>query len=234
MVVLLAQLNLITKDAMLGIYGGTFDPVHYGHLRTALEVKDALGLAELRFLPCRIPPHRGSPGASPSQRMRMLELALESAGPGFSLDPRELKREGPSYMVDTLASLRDEFADRPICLIVGLDAFCGLPSWHRWLELPRLAHIVVMKRPDSPEPEWIPGLAEIVRERRVERGESLQSQPAGGIVFLSVTQLAISATGIRGLIAEGKSPRYLLPDPVLEMIFKEGVYRTKDGPSSVR
>ncbi len=210
---------------MLGIYGGTFDPVHYGHLRTALEVKDGLQLHELRFLPCRLPPHRDSPGASPEQRRAMLELALESAGPGFALDLRELKRDGPSYMVDTLASLRQESGGQPICLIMGLDAFCGLPSWHRWRELMELAHIAVMKRPDSPEPEWVPGLSEIVQERRVDAVELLHSHPAGAIIFLTVTQLAISATGIRRLIAEGKNPRYLLPDPVLAMIREQGLYR---------
>lgn len=206
---------------MLGVYGGTFDPVHYGHLRTALEVREALGLAELRFLPCRIPPHRGTPGASPGQRLRMLELALEDAGPGFALDRRELEREGPSYMVDTLASLRAEAPARPLCLIVGMDAFCGLPSWHRWRELFGLAHIAVMRRPDAPEPEWA---GELAGEVKARRSEDL-SPPAGRVVFLEVTQLAISATGIRRLVALGKSPRYLLPDPVLRTIQSEDLYR---------
>lgn len=208
---------------MLGVYGGTFDPIHYGHLRAALEVKDALGLDGLCFLPCRLPPHRGTPGATPAQRLAMLELALAGAAPGFSVDRRELEREGPSYMVDTLASLRGEATDRPLCLIVGLDAFCGLPSWHRWRDLFELAHIAVVRRPDAPEPDWIPGLAECVRERRVE-AEGLRESPAGRVVFLEVTQLAISATGIRRLVAEGRSPRYLLPDAVLAMIQAQGLY----------
>ncbi len=214
---------------MLGIYGGTFDPVHYGHLRTALEVKEALRLAELRLLPCRLPPHRGTPGASPAQRLRMLELALENADPGFTVDKRELEREGPSYMVDTLASLREEHPVRPLCLIVGLDAFCGLPSWHRWRELFGLAHIAVMRRPGAAEPEWVEGLAEAVRDRRTEAAEDLRLSPAGCIVFVEVTQLAISATGIRRLLAEGKSPRYLLPDPVLAMIRAQGLYTPPAG-----
>ena len=116
------------------------------------------------------------------------------------------------------------YADRPLCLIVGQDAFCGLPSWHRWRELLELGHIAVMRRPDSPEPEWDAELAEMVRERRAEASEELPFAPSGRIVFLEVTQLAISATGIRRLIAEGKSPRYLLPDPVLAMIREERLY----------
>jgi len=210
---------------MLGIYGGTFDPIHYGHLRTALEVKEALGLAELRFMPCRLPPHRGVPGASPGQRLRMLELALTDAGPEFTVDQRELRRKGPSYMVDTLVSLREENPARSLCLIVGLDAFCGLAGWHRWRDLFALAHMAVMQRPDALVPQWTGELAEEVRERRTGEAGDLLASPAGRVVFLQVTQLAISATGIRRLIGEGKSPRYLLPEPVLRMIQSQGLYR---------
>lgn len=209
---------------MLGIYGGTFDPIHYGHLRTALEVKEALRLAELRLLPCRLPPHRGSPGATPEQRLQMLELALLNAEPGFVVDSRELNRAGPSYMVDTLASLRAEYPERPLCLIVGLDAFCGLPSWHRWRELFDLAHLAVMRRPGLSEPIWGEGLAGIIQKRQVETVEGLLGLAAGRLVFLEVTQLTISATSIRHLVAEGKSPRYLLPDPVLTLIQAQGLY----------
>jgi nicotinate-nucleotide adenylyltransferase len=210
---------------MLGIYGGTFDPVHFGHLRAALEAKESLGLSELRFLPCRSPPHRGSPGASPQQRLLMLQLALQGACSGFRIDTRELDREGPSYMVDTLASLREELPGQPVCLILGLDAFAALPSWHRFRELFLLAHLAVMRRPSSPEPAWAEELAQILRARRVDAAWELQASAFGKIIFLEVTQLAISATGIRGLVAEGKNPRYLLPDAVLAMIQSQGLYR---------
>jgi nicotinate-nucleotide adenylyltransferase len=216
---------MATARKMLGIYGGTFDPVHFGHLRTALEVKESLGLTELRYLPCRSPPHRGLPGASAQQRLLMLELALQDAGVGFCIDRRELDRDGPSYMVDTLTSLREEMAGQPICLILGLDAFAALPSWHRWRELFLLAHLAVMRRPNSPEPVWAEELAEIVRARRVDAAWDLPASSFGRIIFLDVTQLAISATGIRQLIADGKNPRYLLPDSVLAMIQSQGLYR---------
>jgi len=211
---------------MLGIYGGTFDPVHYGHLRTALDVKETLRLSDLRFLPCRIPSHRGLPGATPQQRLGMLELALQNADAGFSIDRRELDREGPSYMVDTLASLREEDNNRSICLILGIDAFAVLPTWQRWRELFNLANFAVMQRPDSTEPELMGELADLALENRMEDSGEFAASPFGKIVFLEVTQLAISATGIRKLIACGKNPRYLLPDPVLEMIQSQGLYRT--------
>jgi len=209
---------------MLGIFGGTFDPVHFGHLRTAVEVKDALELDELRFLPCRLPPHRDSPGAGPQLRAQMLDLALENAGPGFSVDRRELKREGPSYMVDTLASFRAEFPGQSICLIVGLDAFAGFPGWHRWRDLFGLAHIVVMRRVGVTGPAWSSDLAEIVEKRKAEGPGELRSALAGRVLFLEVTPLDISATAIRRLIAGGRSPRFLLPDPVLALIAAHGLY----------
>lgn len=213
---------------MLGIFGGTFDPVHYGHLRTALEVQEALPISELRFLPCRSPPHRGVPGANAKQRLIMLELALQKAGGQFSVDRRELDREGPSYMVDTLSSLRIEFFDRPICLILGLDAFAAIHSWHRWRELFNLAHIIVMHRPDSTVPDWAGEMADIVQNRSINQAGQLMANPFGKVLFLEVTQLAISATKIRALVANGKNPRYLLPDPVIEMIQAQGLYCTHE------
>ncbi len=211
---------------MLGIFGGTFDPVHFGHLRTALEVKESIGFTELRFIPCHIPPHRNQPQANSEQRLMMLKLALLDAETGFSIDRRELDREGPSYMVDTLASLREEVADRPICLILGYDAFASLPKWHCWRELFNLANLAIMRRPDSPDIAFDNELSEILLKRRVEKPTDLHDNPFGKIVFLNVSQLAISASLIRNIIAHGKSARYLLPDSVLDMIQTSGLYRT--------
>ena len=210
---------------MIGIYGGTFDPVHYGHLRTALEVSAALGLKELRFTPCQIPPHRGTPGATAEQRLAMLQAALADAEPGLGIDARELQRPGPSYMVDTLASLREELGDTvPISLIIGLDACLGLPRWHRWKALFTLAHIVVMQRPGC-EPEWPGELAKELAERRTEQPGYLREQPAGAMYLVTVTQLAISASQIRALIAARASARYLTPDAVLAYITRQELYR---------
>ena len=201
---------------MIGVYGGTFDPVHYGHLRTALEVREALDLDEIRFVPCRIPPHRRKPFFSAGKRLELLKLATADE-PGFVVDTRELARPGPSYMVDTLASLRREAGDKPLCLIVGLDAFLGLPGWHRWQDLFELAHLVVMDRPGY-RPEWPSALKPQVEARRSGEIPSLRRRPAGRIFFQQVTRLEISATYIRQCLLEGKSPRYLLPDRALALI----------------
>lgn len=204
-------------QGMIGIYGGTFDPVHLGHLRTALEVAEGVGLGEVRFLPCRVPPHRPPPRFSPERRLELLKLALQSAPPFFKIDTRELEREGPSYMVDTLLSLREELGERPLALIVGRDAFLGLPSWHRWRELFELAHIVVMERAGvSGEPP--PPLAEIVEARRCHAPEELRERPAGRIYFQRVSLLEISGTKIRRLLDEGRSVQYLLPEEVFRAL----------------
>lgn len=131
---------------MIGIYGGTFNPIHYGHLRTAIEVREIFGLDELRLLPCAQPAHRATPEVSSEQRLQMLQLAISEA-PELQIDTRELERAGISYMVDTLAAIRAEVRQVPIMLFIGMDAFNGLTSWHRWQELFDYAHIVVMTRP---------------------------------------------------------------------------------------
>lgn len=208
---------------MIGILGGTFDPVHFGHLRPALDMQQALGLDEVRLLPCRVPPHRDRPAATPEQRLTMLRLAVHGERM-LGIDERELRREGPSYMVDTMRSLREEFGSRPIVLILGMDAFLGLDRWHRWRELADLCHFAVAMRPGWQEPEG-GELAALVRERRVDEPSLLRTAPVGRIVFRPVTQLEISASRIRALLAAGKSPRYLLPAAVLEYIRAVGLYQ---------
>ncbi|QBQ53330.1 nicotinate-nucleotide adenylyltransferase [Nitrosococcus wardiae] len=208
--------------AAIGIFGGTFDPVHFGHLRPALELLEQLPLTEIRFIPCRHPPHRQAPMASPGQRLAMLELAIAEE-PRFTVDDRELARSGPSYMVDTLASLRAEQGNGPLCLILGTDAFRGLPQWHRWAELMELAHLLVMKRPGEPLPQE-GELKHFLESRCIYDPAQLAQQPRGLIFPLEVTQLAISATRIRSLIGAGRSARYLLPDAVWDDIRKKRLY----------
>lgn len=208
---------------MIGILGGTFDPVHIAHLRCALEVQQALRLSEVRFIPSRQPPHRGPPVANPSQRLAMLRLAMGDQ-PGFVIDERELRREGRSYTVDTLRSLREEFGARPLCLLVGLDAFGEIHTWHEWEKLIDLAHIVVMHRPGR-EPVFHDAVRKMV-DGRVTEAASLRQQPAGRVMFCDVTQLEISATRIREAAAAGGSVRYLVPDRVLDFIHREGLYRS--------
>lgn len=212
----------------LGLLGGTFDPVHHGHLRIALEVLEQQRLAELRLLPCRQPPHRDVPVASPAQRLAMLEQAVAGQA-GFRVDDRELHRAGPSYTVDTLLSLRTELPATPLCLLIGQDAFAELHRWDRWRQLFELAHLIVLARPGADL-----GLAAVLRaqleRRQLRAGSQLRQTLAGGILFQDVTQLQISATHIRQLLASGRSPRYLLPEAVHAYIRNHGLYRMPETP----
>jgi nicotinate-nucleotide adenylyltransferase len=212
----------------IGLLGGTFDPIHHGHLRSALEACEWLVLDELRLIPSARPPHRDQPGATADQRLAMARLALDDQmglpQTGLAVDDRELHRARPSYTVDTLESLRAEMGHE-VCLylIVGWDAFCGLPSWHRWEELLGLASLVVLQRPDY-DLEVPEVLKDLMAARSVsDPGES--RAPAGEIILLAQTPLAISASHIRSLLAQGRSPRYLLPDAVLGYIESNGLYR---------
>lgn len=208
---------------MIGIFGGTFDPIHHGHLRVALELYQQLSLDEVRFIPCRQPPHRSMPQANDAQRLAMLQLAIAGQA-GFVIDERELQRDGPSYMVDTLASVRAEVGETPVCLIVGADAFAKLAGWHRWTQLIELAHIVVAHRPGNAfllEDE----LLALYQQHQVEEAWRLAGVPAGHILRCQVTQLDISSVTIREQLASGHSVRYLVPEDVREYIQQQALYQ---------
>lgn len=187
-------------------------------MRVALDVLEGLKLAEIHFVPSARPPHRSSPMATPQQRLAMLEQAVAGQA-GFLVDSRELKRDGPSYTIDTLASLRAERPDTPLCLLLGWDAFREFDVWYRWREIPSLAHIVIVHRPDVTRD--LP--AQLDRWARRYSGKPLQG-PAGSLSFQPVTQLAISASAIRAALAENRSPRYLLPEAVLDYIRHHQLY----------
>jgi nicotinate-nucleotide adenylyltransferase len=206
----------------VGLLGGTFDPIHIGHLRLALELKSALDLAEVRFIPLHSPPHRAPPRASPQQRLRMLELALDGV-PGLSVDARELQRAGISYTVETLQSLRAEVGNTPVCLLMGMDAFRLLRTWHRWNDLLEYAHLAVAKRPGM-EPDNLEASLAALLHRRAGRPVDLHAQPAGLIVFQDIPQLDVSASHIRAEIARGREPHFLVPEPVLAYIQQERLY----------
>lgn len=213
---------------MIGVLGGTFDPVHFGHLRPALEVLQDLGLREIRLVPLRQAVHRHQPLASPDQRLAMLKLAVMGE-PGLSIDDRELERPGASYTYDTLVELRAELgAEEGICLLLGADAFAGFLTWHRPEDILGLAHLVVMRRPgDAPggHAAMDEELSAWAAPRLCSSSTTLAEAPAGRIWFQDVTPLAISATHIRRLVALGLSPRYLLPDAVIALIAADGLYR---------
>lgn len=207
----------------VGILGGTFNPIHYGHLRSALELRDQLGLAEVRLMPAATPPLREEPCCSAPQRVEMVRLAVADE-PGLVCDERELDREGPSYTVDSLREIRAELgADVSLSLILGADAVAQLDSWHRWQELLELAHLVVIARPGWALPgEGIVG--DWLHRHLTAEPATLQHRPCGDVLIETLRPLDISATEIRQLIAAGQSPRYLLPDAVWKLIQSAGHY----------
>lgn len=206
----------------MGIFGGTFDPIHYGHLRSAFELLEAVELSEIRFMPAGSPPHRDVTHADAGTRVALVRAAIDGE-PRFILDDRELRREGPSYSVDTLLDLRAEYTHRSLCLIIGMDAFLGLPQWHEWREILQLAHLVVAHRPGWRAPATGP-LGELLADRGTDRIQDLHDSRAGRVYIRAVTQLEISSSAIRELIRAGRDPRYLLPDPVCRLLAETGCY----------
>ena len=206
----------------IGIFGGTFDPIHFGHLRTAFELQQALGLEELRFVPAGDPPHRDAPLAEAGLRLAMVRAAI-AGQPGFTVDDREVRREGPSYAVTTLAELREEAPGRPVCLLLGMDAFLGLDRWHKWREILKLAHVAVAHRPGWRAPTG-GALGQLLVERGTGRVADLRDAPAGRIFVHPVTQLEISSTDLRNIVVSGRDPRYLVPDAVRDIIRETGCY----------
>jgi len=208
---------------MIGIFGGTFDPIHIGHVRTALDIREDLALEEVRLMPCNISPHRNAPLASGAQRLAMLQAAIHGE-PGLCIDERELHRPAPSYTVDTLLALRAELGDIPLCLMMGMDSFQALHTWHRWRDIITLAHIVVMTRPG-----WLPPtqgeVAELVMQHGVYDPARLREASAGCVLLRPVSQLDISASRIRSAVQAGRSARYWVPDSVWDFIEKKGIYR---------
>ncbi len=210
----------------LGILGGTFDPVHFGHLRLAEEACDHLGLTAVRWIPAGQPAHRSAPASTAQHRLNMVRAAI-SGNPRFQLDDAEVLSNAPSYSVPTLQRLRAERgAAQPLVLLLGTDAFMGLESWHRWHELFELTHIAVATRPGAPfDPAQLPPLlAAEYAARQTVSPRSLQITPAGHVLTFPITALDISATQLRIQLAAGRSPRYLLPARVLDYIFSHHLY----------
>ena len=207
---------------LIGIFGGTFDPIHYGHLRMAVYRWHALDLAEVRFIPASDPPHRGQTFAPAALRMDMVRAATAHE-PGFTVDDRELNRDVLSYAGLIRDSLRKEHDDTPMGLIVGMDAFLGLTSWHRWEAILNLAHIIVAHRPGWKTPDT-GVLGELIATHGTHRVEDLHDARHGRIHIHAVTQLEIASTEIRALVAAGRDPRFLMPDPVRDIIANSGCY----------
>ena len=212
----------------IGLFGGTFDPVHFGHLRLATELAEAFHLDNVVFIPAGLPYHRGRDAhATSEERLTMLKLATQRDA-RFGVDDRELKREGPTYTYDTLAEIRKERGpDQPLVFLSGSDSFEKINTWHRWTELFDLAHFVVAIRAD--DQEWQsrgPGaFPKDAWPRITLNPREMLSAPAGKIMTFFMTPIAISSTAIRTLAHESASIRYLTPDPVVEYVRSHNLYK---------
>ncbi len=214
---------------MIGVLGGTFNPIHFGHLRPALELTEALQLREMRLIPSAIPPHREEPEVDAQLRLQMVNAAAASES-RFVVDDREVRRDGPSFTVDTLTSLRHELGDEAIGLLIGMDAFLDLHTWHQWERLIELAHLIIMQRPGGYSKEQYrekmhPKVRSLVDRCSVSQWRQLHEASYGKLWFQAVTQLDISATKIRDTIKSGFSARFLTPDSVVEIIENYQLYR---------
>ena len=209
----------------IGLLGGTFNPIHFGHLRMAQELAEAVNLDEVRFIPSANPPHKAAPSVSAEQRCQMVQLAIEN-NPLFKLDTRELTRNGASYTIDTLVSLRNEIGnDVSLSLMMGSDAFAKLNTWHRWQELLNFCHLILVQRPNSLIKQPLDhALEALLHERYTEDLDDLSAQAAGCIHMQSVTALDISSTAIRAAFQNKLTPHYLLPENVIRYIESHQLY----------
>ncbi len=208
---------------MIGVFGGTFDPVHNGHLRVVQALVRTLPFDELRMLPCGEPAHRAPPQASAEDRVAMLRLAIAGMS-SIVIDEREVQRNGPSYMVDTLTSMREELGDTPLVLIIGWDAFVGLPTWHRWPQILELAHLLVVQRPGTTTPPCREVEA-LLQQCQVDEVSALKTAPAGCILLHPVDALEVSSTNVRESIIAKEDVGDLLPVAVLAYIKEHNLYQ---------
>ena len=213
--------NTVNPRKSIGILGGTFDPIHFGHLRAALEIFEQFSFQEVRLIPCKSPVHRTEPLASAVDRVNMVKIAIENSP--LLLDEKEMRREGPSYSVDTLTELRKEYPDASLCMIIGVDAFLDLPSWHEWEKLLDLTNIIVMCRAGWEMPTN-GVMYNLFKKSMLKPKENIINFNAGKILSHQITALNISASTIRGYIQSGYSPQFLLPAKVWEYIQQHALY----------
>jgi len=217
-----------SEGALVGIFGGTFDPIHYGHLRIAEEIVKIVGLQKMYFVPAGMPRLRHSPVASPQHRVEIVRLAIQK-NPDFVLDGREIYRDGVSYSIDTVREFKQEFGEEiRLCLVLGADAFIKLPEWNNWKELFNLCHFIVSTRPGYTFTLIKELLSKELREecsqRWVSNTETLKKETSGLIFIASTTMLDISATSIRAHIAVGRNVRHLVPSVTVNYISKNKLY----------
>jgi nicotinate-nucleotide adenylyltransferase len=207
----------------IGILGGTFNPIHYGHLRIAQEAAEAFALSQVKFLPAAKPPLKKEPIVSAKQRAEMVQLAI-AANPLFSLDSRELDRNGPSYTIDTLESLRADHPEEPLCLIIGTDAFAHFDQWHRWQQILDYCHLIVVSRPPVANLDLSEPLHTLLQTHQTDDTTKLSQHAHGLIAILTVTALDISSSHIRSIVHAHQNPAYLCPEVVISYIQAHQLY----------
>ena len=217
------QSTLGDSGERIGLFGGTFDPIHYGHLRSAVELAEYYELSTLYLLPNHRPVHRGPTAASTNSRIDMLALALQDA-PRLQVDAREALRDKPSFTLDTLREVHAEKPDATLLFFMGMDAFAAFDTWHNWEGILNSANLVIVNRPGAEHSDFS---AHLVERQRARCGHQIVSGATGIIEFFDVTQMAISATDVRHRIANEQSVRFLLPEEVLEYISDNNLYRKK-------
>jgi nicotinate-nucleotide adenylyltransferase len=211
--------------ALIGVFGGTFNPIHHGHLRIAQEITEAVNLSQVKFIPSANPPHKTQPQVSAKQRAEMVQLAIQD-NPLFSLDTRELGRTGPSYTIDTLKSLRSEHSEATFCLMIGTDAFAHFDQWHDWQSILNYCHLILVPRPNTTSTlTFNPTLTAVLAQHGTQDMAQLHQHKYGCILRQTVTALDISSSHIRTLIAQHKSPIYLTPRPVLHYLQQYHLYQ---------
>lgn len=207
----------------LGILGGTFDPIHNGHLQIAQTLYQDLNLKEIRFIPCKQPVLKNKTHATTADRLAMLKIAL-APYQNFIIDTRELDRTTPSYTVETLQSLRQEMPDTPLCLIIGMDAFLDLPQWHQWQTLFTLCHFIIINRNDCKLTDNA-SLSTLLKNHETNDLSLLNSKLAGYIFQKSIAPIMISSSTIRQQIKTGENVSHLLPKQVWQYIDSKNLYR---------
>ena len=199
---------------MIGIFGGSFDPVHLGHLKTAKSIKKELNFERLFLLPCHDPVHKNSLHYSPKQRLEMLNLAIKDY-PSLEIDTREIDREGNSYMIDTLADLTEEFKGKTICLIIGMDSFLSFKTWKKWDEFARLVHLIILPRNTDRLAENNLETFDLALDK-----SDLNISSSGLLYFSNSELIDISSTDIRGKIASNRNLDGLMPSSVIKFLQK--------------
>ena len=215
----------MSSNYSIGLFGGTFDPIHYGHLRAAYEILYALNLNEIRFIPCGNPYHRDHAHTDAELRLQMVNVAIKEQK-DFLIDDREVRQKKLSYSIDTLISLREDYIDSPLCLIIGMDVFLSLHKWHRWKEILNFAHIIIAHRPGWSLPNF-GTLGDLIKNKRTNNIKDLHVTTHGSIYIQSITQIEISSTEIRNSITKGLNLNFLVPESVIDIIKKFNLYTSE-------